>query len=352
MTRGRAGAAACAALACLAWGRAAPAAGSVVVLLREPGEQAGVERAGTRLAAELRAAGFAVDERPASGADDARRLVEDAEAGGLFATVLLRRSADEATTDIWVTDHVTHKTVVRRVAARGAGDAADRALALRVVELMRASLVEGLVLPPPVPDPAAGRAPRPPADVVAWTQAVMRTPPAAAPAPVDLSVGIAGVFGGPDLGVAVAPALRVSWRPWTTGSLSLLGVGPAFGARAVGREGTATLRQELALLEGAFEPALRGALRPYVAAGGGAYHLDATGYAAAPFTSGHDEAWAALLAAGAGARLRLAGSAWLVLDARELVALPRPVVTFAGHDVAVAMRPGTLAALSLAVELP
>jgi hypothetical protein len=350
--RASAGVAACVAAGVFACARAAYAEGSLVVLVRERGADAVVERAEVRLAAELRAAGFTVDEQTAESADDARKLVEDADARGPFATVLLRRARAGAATDVWVADHVTHKTVVRRMSARGAGDAADRGLALRVVELMRASLVEGLVLPPPEeePDtPAPAPVPPPPADVAAWTREAVREPPAPEGGTVDVALGVAGAFAGPDVGLAVAPELRVAWRPSRTWSIAVLGALPAFGARVAASQGNATVRQELAIVEAAFEPALVDWIRPYVAAGAGGYHLDATGYASAPYSSGAADAWSALLAAGIGARLRLTGSTWLAFDVRELVALPRPVIAFAGDTVAVAMRPGTLAGMTLAV---
>jgi len=352
MSRG-AGVATCVALAVIACALPARAEGSLVVIVKERGADAVVERAEVRLAAELRAAGFTVEEQTAESADDARKLVEDADARGPFATVLLRRARTGAATDVWVADHVTHKTVVRRMSARGAGDAADRGLALRVVELMRASLVEGLVLPPPEeePDaPAPAPAPQPPpADVTAWTREAVREPRAPEGGTVDVALGVAGAFAGPDVGLAVAPELRVAWRPSRTWSIAVLGALPAFGARVGASQGNATVRQELAIVEAAFEPALVDWIRPYVAAGAGGYHLDATGYASAPYTSGSADAWSALLAAGIGARLRLTGSTWLAFDVRELLALPRPVVAFAGDTVAVAMRPGTLAGMTLAV---
>lgn len=129
--RGRVGVAARATLAALlglgsfaapAVARAEP---SRVLVVRERGDDAVVERAEVRLSAELRAAGFLVDERLAEGDADARRLVEQPADGGAFATVLLQRAVAGASTDVWVADHVTHKTVVRRMDAQGSGDAAD-----------------------------------------------------------------------------------------------------------------------------------------------------------------------------------------------------------------------------------
>jgi hypothetical protein len=340
-----------AALASSPWTAAAQAEGSRVLVVRDRMADRAIDRAQVRLEAELRAAGFQIEERVVEDDTDARKIVEEPGEGGPFATVLLRRTGARTATDVWVADHVTHKTVVRRIGSQGGSDAADRALALRVVELMRASLVEGLVLPPPEPEPSAPPPAPPPPDVTAWTREAIREPPAARPAHVSLALGVAGAFAGPDVGAGIGPELRVAWRASPAWSVGLLGAGPAFGAHVSAAQGSATVRQELALAEVAFEPELRGVVSGFVAAGAGAYHLYASGDAAAPFTSGQDGAWAALLSGGAGVRLHVTRSASLVLDLRELLALPRPVVLFAGERVAESMHPGTLGALSLAVEL-
>jgi hypothetical protein len=111
------------------------------------------------------------------------------------------------------------------------------------------------------------------------------------------------------------------------------------------------VRQELALAEVAFEPAPTGVASVFISLGAGAYHLHASGDATPPYTSGADDAWAALLAAGAGLKVRLSGATSVILDAREVLTFPRPVVVFASERVAAAMHPGTLGALSLAVDL-
>jgi hypothetical protein len=347
--RGCVGVATCATLASLAWATVGRAEPSRVLVVRERGADAVVERAEVRLSAELRAAGFEVDERLADGDADARRLVEQPGDGGAFATVLLQRSPAGASTDVWVADHVTHKTVVRRMEAHGRGDAADRSLALRIVELMRASLVEALVLPPQA-ETAAPPLPPPPADVARWTREALHEPTPTL-APLRLSLGAAGVFGGPNVGVAIAPELRVAWRPAFAWSLGVLAAGPAFGARASGSEGTAEIRQEFALVEGTYEVRLGDSVRGFLAAGVGAYHLYASGSATPPFTGTQSDVWSALAGIGLGASVALAGPASLVLDAHELLAAPQPVVAFAAEHVATVMSPGTLVSLSLAVEL-
>jgi hypothetical protein len=359
--RGAVGVAVVGALASWAWEPPALADASRVVIVRDRSADAVVDRAEIRLGAELRAAGFLVEERVVDGDEDARKIVETSEDGGPFATVLLRRAGARAATDVWVADHVTHKTVVRRMGSRGSGDAADRALALRVVELMRASLVEGLVLPPsdedvPAAVPAAPSAappppaPPPPPDVARWTREAMRVAPPSR-RHVAIALGVEGAFAGPDVGLAVAPVLRVAWRATDTWSLGVLAAGPGYGARVSAAEGSANLRQELALAEVAFEPPTAGTVGGFATLGAGAYHLYASGDATAPFTSGQDEAWAVLLGAGGGLKLRLSPASSIVLDVREVIALPRPVVVFAATQVGTAMRPGTLGGISLALDL-
>jgi hypothetical protein len=343
---------------------------SRVLIVREHGADPVIDRAEVRLAAELRAAGFEVEERVVDANEDARQLVEEPGVVGPFATVLLRRAGGRAATDVWVADHVTHKTVVRRFGAQ-AGEGSDRALALRVVELMRASLVEPLVLPasdaetsPSSPGPAPSSAPSvvapppqptptaPPADVLRWTREAIREPSATSSPRVGLALGVAGLVAGPDVGPAVGPALRVAWRPAPAWSIGLFGASTSFGGDIAGRsEGSASTRQDLGLLEVAWEYAATTAVHVQACLGGGVYHVVATGDANAGFVSLHDETWTGLGAAGVGLRWRMAPAASLVIDARELLALPRPVVEFATERVAAAMHPGTLAAVSLAVEL-
>jgi hypothetical protein len=343
---------------------------SRVVIVREHGADPVIDRAEVRLAAELRAAGFDVEERVVEGSEDARQLVEEPGVVGPFATVLLRRAGARAATDVWVADHVTHKTVVRRIAAQ-AGEGSDRALALRVVELMRASLVEPLVLPateaepsPPSAGPASSSASSataasppltpsaPPPDVIRWTREAIREPSATSSPRIGFALGVAGLVAGPDLGPAAGPALRVAWRPAPAWSIGLFGASTSFGGDIGPRaEGSASTRQDLGLIEVAWEYAATATLHVQACLGAGAYHLLVTGDPNAGFVKLQDDKWTGLGALGAGLRWRMSPAASLVLDARALYALPRPVVEFVNDRVASAMNPGALAAVSLAVDL-
>jgi hypothetical protein len=363
-------------------GASAPAqgaqTGSRVVIVRERGAADPViDRAEVRLAAELRAAGFDVQERVVDGDADARLLVEEPGDAGPFATVLLRRAGARAATDVWVADHVTHKTVVRRFGAQG-GEGSDRALALRVVELMRASLVEPLVLPAAEPEPPAGAGPAtagapgaaasapgasagppgappsspamPPQDVVRWTREGLHDVAGASAPRFGFSFGVAGAYAGPNIGPALAPELRLVWHITGAWSLGLLGA-TAFGGGITESPGTAQTRQDLGLAEIGFESTGDSPVHALVTLGAGAYHVYASGEATAPYFGQHGDTISALFSAGVGVRLRLTAAAAVVLDVRELLAAPRPVIVFGTTQVAEAMSPGTLAGVSLAVDL-
>jgi hypothetical protein len=319
----------------------------IVLLTERAGEDAVIARAQLRLAAELRSAGFEVEEGGVEAQGDARRIVETPASGDPFATVFLRRAGDGTSTDVWVADHITHKTVVRSVSVPGSGESADRVLALRVVELMRASLVEAMVLPsadvPTAPAP----------DVKAWAREEIRVEPSekGAGERIALGLGVAAAFASPDVGIAVAPALRVAWRASRLWVVRAAVVGPAFGGRVQAREGDATIRQEMGLVELSFDPKTAGPIQGYAALGAGAYHIDERGNAAAPFAGVHAEGWSALLSAGGGIRFRLSRVSSIELESRLLLAMPRPVVVFGAERVAAAMHPGALTTLSVAVDL-
>ena len=195
---------------------------------------------------------------------------------GSFATVLLQRAAAGASTDVWVADHVTHKTVVRRMDARGSGDAADRSLALRIVELMRASLVEALVLPPPrAPRGLSGLPPppQPPADVARWTREAIHEPVA----PLASDPAFAGRgrdFRRPLVGLAFAPELRVGLETDRGMVVRRPGRGPRVRRAGDGRRGLgpACARSSRSPRRPS-RPRLGGPVAVFVAVGAGAYHL-------------------------------------------------------------------------------
>lgn len=307
-----------------------------IVIVRDAKGDAFLAETYLRVSSELESAGFVVRERPVQKENDPRG---DAEADDSTATILIRRAANR--TDVWIADHVTRKTVVRKLGpAETRGDPAT--LALLVLELMRASLIEPFALEPREPRVPA---PPPPPEVTRLVAPnVVR-----APAPrVHLGAG-AGVLLG-DVGTAVAPVVSIAF-PIGAFRLGAFVMAPAFGATVRGHQGLAHVRQELALVELAWSPPVHRWIRPRVALGAGGYHLDANGDARAPYRDGEDGAWAFLTSGALGGSVALSSTARLVLEGRALFGFPRPVVRFASEDTASALRPSIALSTTLEVDL-
>ena len=123
------------------WARAA---GLRVALVRSPDATPLVRDATTRLAAELRAAGFDAVDVNVETAEDARDVMDDAASGaGAFATLCLRPVANRASIDVWIADAMSSTTSVRRIDAMARKKAASpRAIAVLALDLLRVSLLE------------------------------------------------------------------------------------------------------------------------------------------------------------------------------------------------------------------
>lgn len=323
---------------------AAPAWASSRVVLLEPSAAEGALRdALTRTRAELAAEGFEVVVRPLpEGADTRHTLEVAAQETDAEAAIAIASIAGGA--EVWVTDRITGKTLVRTV---DVGDQPDnerpRALAIRAVELLRASLVEAVALPPPRDAPPPKPLPRDLRDFVA---------PEAGPLEgvgAQLSVGLLTGFGG--IGPAGGPALRLSYGLDTGLFARVAWAGPAFGTSIDGPLGSASVREEMLTLDIGFAPEVAWAgFAPMVWLGGGFHHLAARGELAPGFVGQTDDVWSAAITGGAGMGYRLTPRVMLLLDAEAIIALPRPVVTMAGEPVGSTGRPSLLATFGVVVR--
>jgi hypothetical protein len=323
---------------------------SRVVVIEDPSDRS-LHAANERLRAELVAAGFEVDTRDAA-AGDVRGDVEK-DAG--VATVRRARDASTRSTELWVSDRLTGKTLVRRFKVDP--ERSPRLVAIRGVELLRASLLE--LASPPVGDgapPATPALAAPPPPVVTQLVAAPSQVDLAAPRPtppkrwasrVSIDAGVAVLASTEGLGAAFAPTLS-AWIPLAAGlALRPRVAAPAFGAGLTNAIGTASTHQELATLELAWAP-WDGVLVPFVAAGGGAYHLHVDGTASASgYHDASDDAWAAALSGGLGVFVRVAPAVALALDARALELAPHPIVAIGNERVAAAGAPSVLGSASL-----
>jgi hypothetical protein len=274
---------------------------------------------------------------------DHEALARAATSMGGVAAVTAERMPHSWSADLWMTDRASGRVSRRRLEGFDASD--PQVLALRAVELLRASLHE-LSEPPVPPEPT-------PAPLAPTPSASREAPPPSQPPPApprhQVGIAIAGALltapGG--FPPTVAPATLVSWRvsgPWVAEFLAVLPT----SATLVSAAGSASLDQTLLLararLRIGHETAL---LTGHATLGGGAYVLSGKGFATAPYASTTASIVGVAGGVGGGARLAFAPPLTLVLDVTTTVVAPRPVVAFADDAVAHTGRPLVVTALAL-----
>jgi hypothetical protein len=241
-------------------------------------------------------------------------------------------------------DRIAGKPVILRLEVQASADRRiSEILAIRAVELLRASLVE-LLLEKQRPTPAS--APPPP-----QVQHGVKQAAAAPPAPWSLALEIgASTFGGwGGLGPTLAPAARLRLALAERFWLRLTGLGLGTRPSVQTALGAASVSQNLVLLELAAWLRPRRVLQPLVSLGLGAERVAVAGSTGSPSYQGANHArWFAAGDVGTGVSLRL-GTHWeLQLEAHALFAVPRPAVRFLDVEVAWTGQPTLLAILTLA----
>jgi hypothetical protein len=314
---------------------------ALVVLVRPSTQSAVVTEAITRIRGELIADGFevsVVDAPP--GSDPASVLARADQQTGAAATLGLFLHPDASAAELWVVDRLTSKTVVRSVEmSKSPGVSVPEVLARRSVELLRASLLEILV--DAQKRPFARSAPR--AQTSRWVARALE--PRRSSWGVEAGAQVLAGFGG--VGGAVIPIARVRTvlgeRIGARLTVSGLGTSPRVDAA----EGTATVRQELGLLELIGEIAPQSWLRPSVSIGAGAYHISVEGSANWPYAGLSGGRFAFAADAGVGLALSFTSAFALALEGHALLVTPYPVIRFLDVDAAETGRPLLSGALTL-----
>jgi len=318
---------------------------SRVALVRTSSSDPVLHEATTRVRAELVAAGFEVidvDQAPG----DPRSEVEDAAPEtASFATISMNRAANGAFADVWISDHITGKTVVRRLEV-GSAENATSVLAIRTLELLRASLLEVAANAPPAEKPMAA-----PNDVMKWIEPALPAPPPAPP-PLRgpaLGLGALALHGLRGIGLAAGPTAAFSYGldPWFA-RVTL--AGPLLGPDLQAVGGSATVRQELAALSIGVA-SFPDPVGVHAWVGAGAYDLHTDGSASAPYRATSGDVVSFMTTAGVGALARIAPRVGLTLEVTALMLAPQPVVTIAGHDAGSAGLPSLGASLGVLVGL-
>jgi hypothetical protein len=360
--------------------RASP---SRVVVVQSANDSPIVNHATTRLRAELTASGFEVITIDRAPGTSPREAVEDI-GRNTVATLSIVSTETGAAVDVWIADHLTGKTLVRRVDVDSRGTlAAPRVLAIRAVELLRASLLEadrapsggpGMPIPadvaqwmkmpstvvepsfPPIDAPSpiipAPERTLPLASLALPTEhltiqpanlsprGATPPPPLLAPAPgamvpgrFAVELGAAIIYHVDDNPPSAGPELRLAYSVAPRWALALDVVGPAFTWPRRRSAGELTPREELAVTEITFAPLPGQPVAPQISLGIGADHARLEATATAPYQAHSADLFSFVTTAGAATQIAIAPRIALRLGVRAILAFPGSLYRIAGEDV-------------------
>lgn len=224
------------------------------------------ERAVVLLSSELERLGFRVGRLMPS--DEVSRSGQLQQARAAGAVALLRLVPAGAAVEVWLTDRVTGKTVIREYALEGS-PRSDDAVALGAVELLRASLLE-------LSTPASTKPETPAPEEARQLSASVVAPPR-----VSVFVGGAGLLvgggAGPSLGLDASADIRVTEAFGGQFNVRLAGLFGLTSSRVSSGSDVATLTSTSAGVLVGWSRPLFAALSLDAAVGGAAMLLAARG---------------------------------------------------------------------------
>ena len=327
----------------LVWAGEAGAGTARVALVKPESSDSTIVEAVNRIRGELVAEGFevvVVDVQPET--DPTGNAGEDR--SGSVATIGL--SVDEGThiAELRVFDRLTNKTVVRRSPVLdSATPHTAEVLAVRAVELLRASLLELVMTRPSTSEPA----PPPSSEVRQASRWAARTLPVETERTwgFDAGVGVLADFGGiPPALVGVVRLRREVVGPFGL-RVTFAGLGTA--AHVDVQEGSARVNQGLGLVEGTLALWPKFVVHPVLSLGAGPLFASVEGQASYPYLGKSSSEWALAADAGAGAAIRMGQHFDLALEGHVFVARPYPVVEILGTDAARSGQPSVLGSVSV-----
>jgi hypothetical protein len=320
-----------------------PADAPRVLLVRPSASARAVSTALVHVEGELVADGFDVVSVEAAPGTSSEAAMQQAQAQATSTTVGLFLSADGTNAELWVVDKLTNKTVVRHVATPDASTALlPDVLAVRAVELLRASLLELVV------EQAAAARPARSAQSAAnrageWAARPLRT--RSSVAGIEMGAGV--IWSPGQVEPAFESVVRGRLALSRTFQLRLAFVGLGTRPQVSGREGTALITQWGGLGEILFVPFRRLPVSPIFSVGAGTFHSSVTGQAGWPYEGLHDARWAFAADAGVGLSIHLDSRLELTGEADVLWTEPEPIVQFASDDIAHLGQPGVLGTVAL-----
>jgi hypothetical protein len=332
----RPGAVSAALLCYLAWGtRAANAAPGVVVVLEPSTTSTGAHRCLTRIREELLAGGFEVAvidpgprADPASVAEYIQRQPDSA------ATIALLGDPTLGPAELWILDRTGARTDVRRIAAPTDDPShVAEVLAIRSIELLRASTLQKLV-----------ESNRPRSSEIATVGARNRSRVG-----IELGITVVDDVNGP--GPAAIPVARLHLLALRSTFLRLTAEGLGSRPRIQTAAGSATIGQNLGLVEVGTAFRRDRHVMPIVTLGAGVLYVTSDGDGIYPYTSHQDSRWAAIVDCGVGLMGTVSNHWSSILEVHAFLAAPYPTVRFSGIDAGTIGRPALAAAFTLVTWL-
>jgi hypothetical protein len=308
--------------------RSAAATDPSVVVLLEPAEPDAVARETlTRAKAELSGAGFRVIIAP-RGAGDPRGSLETAiREAGAIAAIAIEPSQSSSIVEVWVSDRLTGKLSIRPVESPRKGEA-PALLAIRAVELLRASLLE--IANPPT---SSTKNPAPPPEVTKLTEPAVSSNSESRRAGFGIEAGMMGFLSVDGIHPAVAPMFRASYGVPIGLGARVTWAGPSFGPGLDGELGQAVITQYLALAELVYSPPLGGPVALLFNGGLGGYHVSASGELFDPQRARSGGSTAFIATWGAGLDFRIHRRFGLALETMAGVSAPRVTIEMGSEEV-------------------
>jgi hypothetical protein len=324
---------------------AARAAPAHVVLLQPATVSPGARRCLTLIREELAGGGFEVEIVDPGPAKDPFSLADAMRAQHrAVATIGLVGDPEIGRAEIWILDHTGDHAEIRRLPAPSEDpERVGEVLAVRTIEVLRASALKLLVEssrqplapapPPPRPAPVEARCPP--------------EAPASSRRVVALESGVSLLISSAQLEPALVPlaGLRVAAAGPLLARLTIAGLGTR--PRLETARGTGTVDQELGLIELGAAFRRDRVLSPVMTLGGGVLHVRTDAQGVGPYVGRQDARWAALFAVGAGLVGALGRQLAVALEAHLMLAAPYPVVRFADLEAAQLARPAVWITLSV-----
>lgn len=297
-----------------------------VVLVRPAQSDAMLSDAFNRIQAELKLQLFEVVVIEAKGTDPIQSTADAANEQNALAAVSLRKQQAGAEAELCIVDRATGKTSLRRLTLEHVQDA-PAVLAIRAVDLLRASLREFSASDVPAPEirDVAALPPRDVDRVRDWVHPKDSR--------VSARLGVAWLDVAPRVTSAYGIALRLDYAVIDRLRIGLGLLGPMIGARHETLLGDATIRQEAAMLCGTYRLVTSRRFELWPSVGAGLYHLDAHSEAVAPLVSKRAQVFSLLGMAGLTSALRLFASVALELELAAGILTPRPGVAVAEYEV-------------------